>query len=264
MELDLFQIDAFADRAFAGNPAAVVPVTEWPSDEVMKAIATENNLSETAFIILGEASLMPLRWFTPAVEVPLCGHATLAAAHAVMTELRPELREVRFETRDAGVLTVLKTGDGAYEMDFPARPATLAPTPDGLTEALGVVPEATATAHKWMAVLPDESAVRQVQPNMARLASLECEGVIVTAPGKKVDFVSRFFGPRVGVPEDPVTGSAHCVLAPYWAERLGRGDGWMTARQVSARGGDLRCRQVGDRVVLSGSAITVIRGRLRF
>lgn len=262
MELDLFQVDAFTDRPFAGNPAAVVPLAEWLPDAQLAAIAAENNLSETAFFLRG-CDPVPLRWFTPAAEVELCGHATLATAHVLLTELAPDQTEARFETRWSGPLVVRRATSG-YRMDFPALPAEPSDPPAGLAHAIGVSPEAALVGHKWLAVLADEAAVRAVRPDMAALARLDCQGVIVTAPGDAVDFVSRFFAPRVGVPEDPVTGSAHCVLTPYWSARLNRGDRPMTARQVSARGGDVGCRLVEDRVELTGAAVTVIRGKLRF
>ncbi len=269
MELDLFQVDAFTDRPFAGNPAAVVPLSTWLSDDEMAAIAAENNLSETAFIV-PEGDGWMLRWFTPAAEVVLCGHATLATAHVIFTELGFSRPEVRFETRRAGPLTVVRDGDG-YAMNFPSQPAKEAPIPAALSDALGAQPESLWVDYKWMAVFGDEAAVLGLKPDMRALAALDCEGVIATAPGaprdgglRPVDFVSRFFGPKVGVPEDPVTGSAHCVLTPYWDARLRRRGALMTACQVSARGGDLGCRLDGDRVVLSGRAVTVIRGKLRF
>ena len=264
VEFDFFQVDAFTRRPFGGNPAAVVPMTEWPSDEQLQAIAGENNLSETAFFIRGPNVGDPigLRWFTPALEVDLCGHATLASAHVLFTELTPDATSIRFDTRRSGSLTVERTEDG-YAMDFPAVPGRKMAVAPALTEALGVEPSSAYESTKWMAVLPDEAAVRSVRPDMARIAELDCLGVIVTAAGDEVDFVSRFFAPRAGVPEDPVTGSAHCVLAPYWDDRLGRSGAPMTARQVSSRVGDIGCRVSGDRVVLSGQAVTVIRGKLR-
>lgn len=262
MELDVYQVDAFTDRPFRGNPAAVVPLTEWLADAQLAAIAAENNLSETAYIIV-DRQTVALRWFTPTVEVELCGHATLAAAHVLATVIDPGRDIIRFETRWSGPLAVTRAGAG-YVMDFPARPSSEVDVFPALVEALGVTPRALHVANKWMAVVDDEATVRAVRPDLARVAMLDCEGLIVTAAGTDVDFVSRFFAPRVGVAEDPVTGSAHCVLTPYWAARLGRHNQPMTARQLSPRGGDIGCRLDGDRVELSGQAVTVMRGKLWF
>ncbi len=251
-EIPLFQVDAFTDRPFAGNPAAVCPLDDWLPDALLQSIAAENNLSETAFILERPDGDFDLRWFTPAVEVELCGHATLASATVLDRD------RVVFHTR-SGPLTVVR-GEVGYEMDFPAtrpRPVTI----PGLAEALGVDCADTVQGRDAFVVLPDEAAVRAVQPDFRALGRLDVYAVGVTAPGTDVDFVSRFFAPRAGIDEDPVTGSAHCQLAPLWAERLGRST--LTARQVSARGGEIGCTVKGDRVVLSGQAIVVIEGKLR-
>ncbi len=272
MRLPLYQLDAFADRPFAGNPAAVVPLDRWLPDATLQAIALENNLSETAFLVRREGSGdgsadFDLRWFTPAVEVELCGHATLASAAAVQRWLAPEARTIRFHTR-SGELTV--TGDsrqdeGRLTMDFPARPprALDAAGARAVAEALGAEPEAVLAADKALAVLADEAAVRAVAPDLRRVAALPHDGVIVTAAGggqdrPGPDFVSRYFAPAGGIDEDPVTGSAHCVLAPYWAERLGRSR--LSARQVSARGGDLELALAGERVAISGRVAPYLEG----
>ncbi len=257
MELDIYQVDAFSAKVFAGNPAAVVPLAEWLADEVLQAIAAENNLSETAFFVPQGAGFH-LRWFTPAVEVDLCGHATLASAYVIRRFLAPGDAPVRFDSR-SGPLSVEVSGDN-FVLDLPARPGREAAVPSVLEAALGVRPQALIKATDWMAVLTDEAAVRACTPDMAALAALDCRGVIVTAAGDGCDFVSRFFGPRVGVPEDPVTGSAHCTLVPYWAARLGRRQ--LHARQVSARGGVLECEDRGERVGIGGRAACYLRGRI--
>lgn len=257
LELDIYQVDAFSAEVFAGNPAAVVPLQEWLADEVLQAIAAENNLSETAFFVpAGER--FHLRWFTPAVEVDLCGHATLASAYVIRRFLAPGDTPVRFDSR-SGPLTVEASGD-TFMLDLPARPGSEVAVPAALEAALGVQLQALIKATDWMAVLADEGMVRACTPDMATLATLDCRGVIITAAGNECDFVSRFFGPRVGVPEDPVTGSAHCTLVPYWSARLGRKR--LQARQVSARGGVLECEARDDRVGVGGRAACYLRGRI--
>lgn len=258
MKLPLYQIDAFTDKVFAGNPAAVCPLDDWLPDEVMQSIAAENNLSETAFFVGGEGRYH-LRWFTPACEVDLCGHATLATAFLILNRLEPELDAVTFETR-SGVLKVARDGDG-LAMDFPVRSAAaVAPAAD-LVDALGQAPqEVFLSADNVLAVYGDEAEVRELRPNMEALATCTSHGVIVTAPGNACDFVSRFFAPAWGIPEDPVTGSAHCTLVPFWAERLGKTD--LVARQVSARGGLLTCRAIGERVRLAGRAVLYLEGEI--
>lgn len=258
MRLPIHQIDAFADTVFAGNPAAVCPLEQWPDDATLQAIAAENNLAETAFFVAraGEPGAYDLRWFTPTVEVDLCGHATLASAHLVLRRLSPGLEAVRFHTR-SGWLTVARDGE-RLTMDFPAR----APKPwddaGAVAAALGVAPAEVWRADKALALLPDEAAVKAVRPNLERVAALAADGLIVTAPGAAHDFVSRYFAPHAGIPEDPVTGSAHCVLAPFWAARLGKSS--LSARQVSARGGEVGCRVEGERVFLSGRAVGYLEG----
>jgi len=257
VRIPLYQIDAFSDRRFAGNPAAVCLLPEPLPDELLQAVAAENNLSETAFL-LPRGQDYELRWFTPSVEVDLCGHATLAAAWAVFRYWQPALDEVRFHTR-SGLLTVRRRGEW-LEMDFPARPAAPAQPPPGLIEALGLPPAEVWKARDYMAVYPSEDQVRELRPDPGALARVEMFAVIVTAPGRQADFVSRFFAPAAGVPEDPVTGSAHCTLAPYWAARLGKRT--LHARQLSRRGGELVCEVRGERVLLRGQAALYLEGAI--
>ena len=259
MRTPIFQIDAFAARRFAGNPAAVMPMDGFPEDRVMQAVAAENNLAETAFLVR-EGGEYRLRWFTPLTEVPLCGHATLASAAVVMERLEPARREVVFHTA-SGPLTVKRAGSG-YVMDFPARPSELVSAPDGLVEALGVEPvEVYVNAFNYMVVVESATVVRGVAPDMAALVRMDRPGVIVTAAGDGgYDFVSRYFAPAKGVPEDPVTGAAHCMLAPFWAKRLGKTE--FRALQASRRGGEMVCRVVGDRVELEGGCVFYLEGEV--
>lgn len=254
MRLPIYQIDAFADRAFAGNPAAVVLLDQWLPEPVMQAIAGENNLAETAFLV-HEPAGWRIRWFTPACEVDLCGHATLASAF-VLFERDPLLPRIAFQSR-SGPLAVDREGERLV-LDFPSRPpAAMAPVP-GLSEALGARVREVWKARDLVAVLDDEATVRGLKPDLAALAGMDDFAVVVTAPGEEADFVSRFFGPRVGVPEDPVTGSAHSTLVPFWASRLGRTK--LRALQVSPRGGELHCELRGDRVAIGGRAVKVLEG----
>lgn len=255
--IPIYQVDAFTTRRFAGNPAAVMPMDRFLDDAHLLALAAENNLAETAFLVR-EGEDYRLRWFTPLVEVPLCGHATLASAAVVMERLEPGRRSVVFHTA-SGFLTVNRTETG-YLLDFPARPSTPIATPHGLAEALGVEPlEVYANAFNYMAVLETVDAVRALSPDMGALARLDRPGVIVTAPdGAKYDFQSRYFAPAKGIPEDPVTGAAHCMLTPYWAKRLGKTE--FRAFQASKRGGEVVCRLAGDRVELEGSCVFYMEG----
>jgi PhzF family phenazine biosynthesis protein len=259
MRIPLYQVDAFADRPFIGNPAAVCPLEAWLPDEVMQAIAAENNLSETAFFV-AEGAGYRLRWFTPVAEVDLCGHATLASAYVIYRFLRPELREIAFETQQAGILTVTRDGD-LLALDFPSRPPSPCAAPTGLAAALGAEPAAVLAARDYFAVYETVEDIEALTPDFAAIAGLDRFAVIVTAPGRgDVDFVSRFFAPAKGVDEDPVTGSAHCTLIPYWAERLGKTR--MDARQLSKRGGALSCALRGDRVTIAGRAALYLRGTI--
>lgn len=259
MKIPMWQVDAFATEVFAGNPAAVCLLDDWPADGVLQSIAAENNLSETAFLVpRGEE--FDLRWFAPAKEVALCGHATLAAAK-VLFDLRGWQEEaIRFHTRQRGVLTVAKRGDW-FEMDFPALPAHPVATPPGLAAALGAEPrQVLESTDDWLVLLDDEATVRNLKPDFAALKAFNCRCVVPTARGNAVDFVSRAFAPRYGIPEDPVTGSAHCALAPYWAGVLQKDD--LQAFQVSARGGEVRCQVAGDRVKLAGQATVFFEGTI--
>lgn len=258
MKIKLFQVDAFARRAFEGNPAAVCPLEGWLEDVVLQAIAEENNLSETAFFVPAGAGF-ELRWFTPLAEVDLCGHATLASAHVLFEELAHPEPVIRFATR-SGELSVERQGD-LLAMNFPARPPQPCAVPAALIEGLGAQPVEVLAADDYIAVFDDEAAVRALTPDMGRLRQLGLRSVCATAPGSAgVDFVSRFFAPGVGIPEDPVTGSAHCQLAPYWAARLGRNR--LRARQISTRGGAVACELRGDRVILAGGALTFMRAEI--
>ena len=263
MLLPLYQVDAFTDHVFAGNPAAVCPLTEWLPAETMQAIAAENNLAETAFFVPRGGNEYELRWFTPAVEVELCGHATLASAHVLFHHLGTEAKELVFHSQ-SGPLRVHRQPDNRLTLDFPSRPPQpLTEHPEGLLDGLGATPVAVLAGPDLVALFNTEEEVRAIQPDQTHLAKVDYRAVIVTAPGTNgVDFVSRFFGPRVGVPEDPVTGSAHTTLIPYWAGRLGKTK--LYARQVSPRGGDLWCELRGDRVLISGHAVTYLKGEIEW
>ncbi|MHB8873649.1 MAG: PhzF family phenazine biosynthesis protein [Myxococcaceae bacterium] len=259
MELPLYQVDAFAAAAFAGNPAAVMPLDAWPDDPTLLAIAQENNLSETAFLVAlppGGPADYHLRWFTPALEVDLCGHGTVAAAHVLFRHLSHPRSEVSFQTR-SGRLRVTRDGE-TLTLALPVREGAPEPLARELCDALRARPREVVMAHDLMAVFPSAAHVHAVRPDFEALCRLAPSGFIVTAPGLDCDFVSRYFAPREGVNEDPVTGSAHCTLVPYWAKRLGKTE--LRAKQISARGGELLCRLVGDEVLLSGRAVTYLRG----
>ncbi len=262
MKIPIYQVDAFAERLFEGNPAAVVPLPSWLDDELLQAIAAENNLSETAFVVAGQGH-WELRWFTPRAEVDLCGHATLATAHVLFNHLGCPPGRIEFHTR-SGRLHVEQASAG-LRLDFPA----IVPVPlpmhsaaaEGLLQGLGAKPEQLLAAPDYIAVFADQASVASLEPDFARLAGLDRRGVIATAPGDHHDFASRCFYPKLGVNEDPVTGSAHCKLTPYWAERLGRSD--LQARQISARGGTLVCQLRGDRVWLIGQAVDYLQGEIK-
>ena len=260
MRVPLYQVDAFTDRLFGGNPAAVCPLDSWLPDDLLQQIAAENNLSETAYIIPSDAADhdFDIRWFTPTLEADLCGHATLAAAWVVQEHLGRNPETVRFLSR-SGMLGVTRDAD-ELALDFPARPAVPTDPVPALAAALGGEPEETLEAVDYLAVFGSEQTVAGLKPDMRALAELDVRGIIVTAPGRTCDFVSRFFAPRSGIDEDPVTGSAHCTLAPYWARRLDKTD--LAARQISARGGELQCRLVGDRVHIAGRAVTFLQGAI--
>ena len=257
MKLPLYQVDAFTSRPFGGNPAAVVLLDDWLPDAILAAIAAENNLAETAFVI-PRPDLVPLRWFTPTVEVDLCGHATLAAAHVLFRYSFPLANRLTFSSR-SGNLIVTRDGE-LLSMDFPSRPGKPVALTDTMVAALGSGPREALLARDLMAIFDTESEVRAFRPDFQRIASLDAFAVIVTAPGDTVDFVSRFFAPRAGITEDPATGSAHCTLVPYWAARLGKSD--LVAKQLSARGGDFLCNLRGDRVVIAGRTVEYLRGEI--
>ncbi len=259
MNVPIYQIDAFTSEVFKGNPAAVCPLEEWPADEILQSIALENNLSETAFFVRRGESF-ELRWFTPSVEIDLCGHATLASAFVLYEHLGWKESTIGFDTR-SGRLSVSRKGD-LLTLDFPSRPAVRVETLPDLSDALGAAPVETWKAVDLMAAFENEDKVRALTPDMNKLARLEARGIIVTAPGRDCDFVSRFFAPAKGVPEDPVTGSAHCTLIPFWGERLKKTS--LFARQVSFRGGELFCEWQEPRVQISGRAVMYLQGTIRF
>lgn len=261
LELPIYQIDAFADRLFAGNPAAVVPLQTWLPEATMQAIAAENNLSETAFFV-ADGSDFALRWFTPAWEVPLCGHATLASAHVLMTLLEPGRTAVRFQSK-SGPLTVTKAGD-LYTLDFPARDIVddVAGDFDAVAEALGARPVwLKRSAYRYLALFENAAQVAGLVPDMGKLKATPNGACMVTAPGGDCDFVSRYFAPKYGIDEDPVTGSAHSTLIPFWAAKLGKKK--LLARQISKRGGTLHCEDRGDRVAFAGTAKLYMTGTIK-
>lgn len=265
--LPMFQVDAFTTRVFKGNPAAVVPMPEWLSDETMQAIAAENNLAETAFfrprVVKKGVPHVELRWFTPEMEMDLCGHATLASAHVLWEELGVGGEEIVFHSR-SGPLPVRREQNAAgtlIELDFPARPGRKVNVTNEMSEAIGRPVSEAYRARDLMLVLENRRDVYELRPDMEKLRALGGLGVIVTAPGSGHDFVSRFFAPGAGVPEDPVTGSAHCTLVPYWAARLGKPG--LSAHQVSRRGGELRCQFAGERVKIAGFCVTFFEGVIR-
>ncbi len=262
MKLPIFQVDAFTAKPFGGNPAAVMPLEAWLPDETMIKIAAENNLSETAFFVK-EDGKYNIRWFTPTVEVNLCGHATLASSHVIFNELKLETSEIKFYSHRSGELGVTKEGERLV-LDFPAYPMTEIESVAGLAEAVGAEPKQTWEAQGNMVFLlaENEKQVRELKPDFHALGQIEYDEVIVTAPGDECDFASRMFAPRIGIPEDPVTGAIHCSLIPYWAERLGKNE--LFARQVSARGGELYCELAGDRVKIGGNAVTYLKGEIYF
>jgi len=257
MKIEVYQIDAFANKAFEGNPAAICPLQEWLPDELMQSLAAENNLSETAFFVPNGDSF-DLRWFTPSTEVDLCGHATLAAAYVMFEILDFTRDEIRFNTK-SGELSVSR--DGEYlQMDFPAQAPEPIETPSQIGQAFGEQPSVCLKFADIIAVFDSEEIVRQADPDMLQLEQLDCRGIIITAKAKDYDFVARWFGPRTGIREDPVTGSAFTQLVPYWAERLGKSS--FKAKQVSPRGGEVQCELKGDRVLISGKAVKYMQGTI--
>jgi len=258
VNIPIYQIDAFAESLFTGNPAAVCPLDGWLPDDQMQKIAAENNLAETAFFAR-EGPGYRIRWFTPAVEVDLCGHATLAAAHVAFAFEGHQGNVIEFASR-SGMLRVRREGDRLV-LDFPADSPRKVTSPEGLDEALGLPPiEVWQGRSDYLLIYEHEADVARMSPDFRRLGAVEARGIIVSAPGNEVDFVSRFFGPRVGIDEDPVTGSAHTTLTPYWSARLGKTD--LSAMQLSRRRGWLRCRMAGDRVEIAGRAVPYLRGTI--
>jgi PhzF family phenazine biosynthesis protein len=258
MRIPIYQVDAFTGELFRGNPAAICPLDRWLPDEVLQSIAAENNLAETAYYI-PDGDGYKLRWFTPAVEVDLCGHATLASAHVIFS-IRRERTDSRasFLTK-SGEVVVERDGE-LYALNFPSRAPVECPADPLLFDALGAKPTQLLGARDYLCVFDSEDEVRALQPNMEKLARVDRFAVIVTAPGRDCDFVSRFFAPAKGVPEDPVTGSAHCTLIPYWSNRLGKTK--LHARQISKRGGELFCEDRGERVRMAGRAVTFLEGHI--
>lgn len=260
MELQLYQVAAFTDVQFGGNPAAVVPLAAWLDDSLMQNIAAENNLSETAFFVPVASGEWHIRWFTPAVEVPLCGHATLASAAVIREMLGHSQWPISF--RSASGPLAVDFDEGSYVLDFPANKPTPVELPQGFAAALGQeVLESYIANDIYMVVLKDEATVASLQPDFAALSERTEHGVIATAAGDSVDFVSRFFAPAIGIDEDPVTGAAHCVLTPYWSMRLDKTK--LGARQISRREGTLECEDRGDRVSLRGRAVFFLSGQIQ-
>lgn len=256
MEQTIYQVDAFTSKVFGGNPAAVCPLQAWLPDELLQKIALENNLSETAFYVR-EGEVFHIRWFTPSIEVDLCGHATLATAYVIFQYEGYEADTLVFTSR-SGLLEVQRKED-LLELDFPTDTLVAVEAPNGLAEALGAVPKEVYKGRSdFLVVLDTETQIRTLKPHFQFIATLPCRGVIVTAPGDNVDFVSRFFGPQTGIDEDPVTGSAHTTLSPYWASKLGKTS--FTARQVSSRGGELWCTLEGSRVKIAGKVAPYLKG----
>ena len=262
MELAIYQVDAFTSRLFGGNPAAIVPLEgAWLPDSTMQSIAAENNLAETAFFYRKADGRYDLRWFTPGLEIDLCGHATLASAHVIFTHLEPAAARVAFDTKSGELVVTKDASTGRLAMDFPSRPPEPGAVDSRLKAALGGHPVQVMAARDYFVIYETEDEVRALEPDMRELKQLDRFGIIVTAPGKEVDFVSRFFAPAAGVDEDPVTGSAHCTLIPYWAERLGKSE--LRGRQISARVGDLWCSlREGGRVTMAGHAVEYLRGTI--
>jgi PhzF family phenazine biosynthesis protein len=261
MQITLYQIDAFTNRLFGGNPAAVCPLEHWISDTTMQAIATENNLSETAFFV-SKGDDFEIRWFTPVAEVDLAGHPTLATAYVILEILEPTRASARFHTRKAGLLTVTRAGD-KLRMDFPSRPPAPKSSLGNVATALGVTPIEVLAARDGFAVFGSEDEVQALKPDFAKVAALDCMGLIATAPGvpgSGTDFVSRFFAPKHNINEDPVTGSAHATLIPYWAKKLEKKT--LFARQISMRGGELWCEDCGERVGISGQCAPFLKGTI--
>ena len=258
MKISLYQIDAFTNKVFSGNPAAVCPLENWLDDQTLQSISAENNLSETAFFVKKDEHY-EIRWFTPKTEVDLCGHATLASAFVIFNHIDQTAQSVTFKTQKSDMLRVNREG-ALLAMNFPARKAVACTIPDQLIESLGVPPEQVLLARDYLVVYDSEQIIQSLKPNMNLLMDLDALGIIITSVGERSDFVSRFFAPKVGVPEDPVTGSAHSTLIPFWSEKLGKKK--LHAFQVSSRGGELFCEDLGQRVKIAGNAVQYLEGFL--
>ncbi len=259
MELSLYQIDAFAEQIFTGNPAAVCPLNNWLPDHILQAIAMENNLSETAFIV-SKNDDYEIRWFTPNEEVDLCGHATLASAYVVFRWLQPWNHKVTFHSKSGSLLVQHNQINGEITLDFPALPVSACDTPEKLVQGLGIAPRQILKGKSYLAIYESERQIRLLKPDFRLLSENGFDRIIVTAPGDKVDFVSRFFIPGCTISEDPVTGSAHCILMPYWSRRVNKNR--LTARQISKRGGNIICEIKNDRVYLTGKALPYLQGTI--
>jgi PhzF family phenazine biosynthesis protein len=259
MKLIIYQVDAFAEKVFKGNPAAIIPLDDWLEDDLMQQIAMENNLSETAYFVKTDGGYH-LRWFTPEYEIDLCGHATLASAYVIKNFLEPHIQDIHFTTQKAGVLKA-SAKDGMYTLDFPSRMPESSDVPDKLLESVGVSAAVEVLRSRdYFIVLPNEEAVRNVEPDYSIMQEIETVGVIVTATGHEADVVSRCFYPGAGIPEDPVTGSAHCNIVPYWSGKLGKTK--LFCQQLSPRSGDLQCELAGDRVLMSGKCVLFLQGEI--
>jgi PhzF family phenazine biosynthesis protein len=259
MKYTIYQVDAFAEKVFQGNPAAIMPLEDWLEDSLMQKIAMENNLSETAFFVKTDAGYH-IRWFTPEFEIDLCGHATLASAYIIKNFVEPHLGEINFTTQKAGALRAMAK-DGIYTLDFPSRMPQPCKTPEQLFKSVGITTAVEVLKSRdYFVVLPNEDAVKNADPDFTLIKELDSVGVIITAKGQSADVVSRCFYPGAGIPEDPVTGSAHCNIVPYWSEKLGKTK--LFCKQLSQRGGDLHCELEGDRVLMSGKCILYLEGEI--
>jgi PhzF family phenazine biosynthesis protein len=259
MNLSIYQVDAFAETVFSGNPAAIIPLESWIAEDLMQKIAMENNLSETAFIVK-EDEVYQIRWFTPENEVDLCGHATLASAYVIKNFIEPHIAEIEFSTQKVGELKA-SAKEGMYTLDFPARIPEPCSVPEDLLKSLGTsIAVEILKSRDYFVVLPDEEAVKNIEPDFLLMQQLDTFGVIVTAKGQSADVVSRCFYPGAGINEDPVTGSAHCNIVPYWAQKLGKTK--LHCKQLSKRGGSLDCELAGDRVLMKGKCVLFLQGEI--
>lgn len=259
MILSIYQVDAFTEKVFQGNPAAVVPLEDWLEDDLMQKIAMENNLSETAFFVKTDTGFH-IRWFTPESEIDLCGHATLASVYIIKNFIEPHLAEINFTTQVAGTLKAMAK-DGIYTLDFPSRMPQPCSVPDKLFRSLNITTAVEVLKSRdYFVVLPNEEALKNIEPEFMLMKELDAIGVIVTAKGQSADVVSRCFYPGAGIPEDPVTGSAHCNVVPYWSNKLGKTK--LFCKQLSQRGGDLHCELNGDRVLMSGKCVLYLQGEI--